>query len=585
MRRSEFVTSLGIFIASLSLFILLRTQQYLAVDGAMRCLSIYWQGRPTAGGNNHLLYFANVYFWTKLLSLAGVNATDAFDFMRLSHWMNALAAAGSVSVLWTISYYATENVRAAWAASCAYAFSNAFLLHATSTSEPTVGLFWSLASVLTIASGLAASSRLRLFVGGVLLLLAMATYESMVLIGPAELIFIYYWDDQRPSRNGALALWFLAGCIFGGIATYVPAYALSGTTAPLAMLRRFVDMGGGEQLYGGVSISKLLNLPVGFANSIVPSLPVDYQGIRSLLSIHSHDRWIVITSTAVLVVIGWLVWTSFRLASVWADLVRRQRLILGCCAVALAFDTIALIFWAPLYDKLWLQPLAVVFLAASVILADWYRRRQQGPMFIPEALLIALVVSTGFFHALTASRSSTPCLDGARHLAGTLRSSDLLVADWDPVSLLYSSFWGNGAKRFDVPVSAGAYGPNTLPVLDDEISRIAASGDRVYFLGVLDMPEASWKSFLENKCHLPYHSLDAIRGCAKPVEKLTCNEGGEVLWQLSFGCYRTLERQTNLIMPRRTARRWWRFQLTRSGPRTPRFRYAVPRGEYWRDAD
>jgi len=539
MRRSELVTCLGIFIASASLFILLRTQQYLAVDGATRCLLIYWQGRPTAGGNNHLLYFVNVFVWTKALSLAGVHATDAFDFVRLTHWMNALAAAGSVSVLWTLSYRATENVRAAWGASCAYAFSNAFLLHATSTAEPMVGLFWSLASVLTVASGLGASSRLRMFVGGALLLLAMATYESMVLIGPAELIFIYYWDDQRPSRNRDLALWFLAGCLFGGVTTYVPAYALSGTTAPLTMLRRFVDMGGGEQLYGGVGISKLLSLPFGFANSIVPSLPGDYQSIRSLLRIHSHDRWIVLTSAAVLVLIGWLVWTSFRLASVWTDLERRQRLIIGCCAVGLVFDTLALIFWEPLYDKLWLQPLAVAFFASSVILADWYRRCQRGLMFVPEALLIALVVTTGFFHALEASRSSTPCLDAARHLAGTLRSSDLLVADWDPVSLLYSSFWGGGAKRFDVPMSATANGPSTLRMLDDEISRIGASRDRVYFLGVLDMPEASWKLFLENRCHLPYHSLDAIRRCAKPVEKLTCNEGGEVLWQLSLGCYIT----------------------------------------------
>src|ERR1700691_6217553 len=101
MRRSEIVTSLGIFIASASLFILLRTQQYFAVDGALRCLSIYWEGRPAAGGHNHLLYFVNVFVWTKALSLAGVNARDAFDFVRLTHWMDALAAAGSVSLLWT----------------------------------------------------------------------------------------------------------------------------------------------------------------------------------------------------------------------------------------------------------------------------------------------------------------------------------------------------------------------------------------------------------------------------------------------------------------------------------------------------
>lgn len=60
-------------------------------------------------------------------------------------------------------------------------------------------------------------------------------------------------------------------------------------------------------------------------------------------------------------------WTSFRLALVWGELEHKRRLILVCCAVALIFDVLPLIFWDPLYDKLWLQPLAVFFFAWSVI--------------------------------------------------------------------------------------------------------------------------------------------------------------------------------------------------------------------------
>lgn len=490
------------------------------------------------GGNNHLLYYVNVFVWTKTLSLVDVTATNAFDFMRLIHWMNALAAAGSISMFWFLCYRATESMGFAWATACAYAFSNAFLRHATSTAEPVMGLFWSFASIFTLVSGLAASSRLRLFVGGALLLLAMATYESMVLIGPAELVLIYNWDERGGSHNQALVLWFLAGCILGGITVYGPTYALSGTTAPLAMWRRFLDMGGGEPVYRGIGASKLVNLPMGFANSLVPILPVDYQGIRSLLRNHYHDRWILLTPTMVLLLVGWLVWTSFRLVLVWADLERRQRLILACCAVALAFDTFPLIFWDPLYDKLWLQPVAVGVLACSVILAAWHRRCRRQLMFVPEALLITLILTTGFVGAFEAKRSSTPCLGAARHLTGILQSSDLLVAEWDPVSLLYSSFWGNGAKRFDIPASATVNGPKTLRVLDDEIAKTRIFGGRVYFLGVLDMPEANWKLFLENRCHLPFHSLDGMRRCAKPVAKLQCDKGDEVLWQLSLGCYK-----------------------------------------------
>jgi hypothetical protein len=538
MRRSELVTGIGIFTASASLFVLLRTQQYLAVDGAIRCLSVYWLGRPTVAGNNHLLYFVNVFVWTKTLLLAGVNASDGFDFMRLTQWMNALAAAGTISIFWLLCWRATESMVTAWAATCAYAFSNAFLLHATSTAEPMMGLFWSFASIFMVASSLSASSRPRLVVGGALLLLAMATYESMVLIGPAELVLIYNWDERRSSHSRTLVLMFATGCMLGGIIAYVPAYVLSGTTTPIAMLRRFLEIGGGEQVYGGFRASKLVNLPIGFANSVVQSVPSEYQGIRALLRIHSHDRWILLTPAAVLLLVGWLVWTSRRLAYVWAELARRQRLILTCCGVALAFDIFPLIFWDPLYDKLWLQPLAVVFFASSLVFAEWYRLHRWRLILVPDALLVAVIVTSGFASALKASLSSTPWLGAARQLAGTLRSSDLLVSQWDPVSLLYASFWGNGAKVFDVAGNATVYGAKALPLLEDQVSTIKDSGGRIFFLGIIDMPDAVWKPYLEDRCHLSYHSLDAMRRCAKPVEELTYNQRKEVLWQLSPGCYK-----------------------------------------------
>jgi hypothetical protein len=303
-------------------------------------------------------------------------------------------------------------------------------------------------------------------------------------------------------------------------------------------LRRFLEIGGGEQVYGGFRASKLVNLPIGFANSVVQSVPSEYQGIRALLRIHSHDRWILLTPAAVLLLVGWLVWTSRRLAYVWAELARRQRLILTCCGVALAFDIFPLIFWDPLYDKLWLQPLAVVFFASSLVFAEWYRLHRWRLILVPDALLVAVIVTSGFASALKASLSSTPWLGAARQLAGTLRSSDLLVSQWDPVSLLYASFWGNGAKVFDVAGNATVYGAKALPLLEDQVSTIKDSGGRIFFLGIIDMPDAVWKPYLEDRCHLSYHSLDAMRRCAKPVEELTYNQRKEVLWQLSPGCYK-----------------------------------------------
>jgi hypothetical protein len=50
-----------------------------------------------AGDNNHLLYFIDVYFWTKALALVGMKADSAFGFVRMTQWMNALAG-----IIWVI---------------------------------------------------------------------------------------------------------------------------------------------------------------------------------------------------------------------------------------------------------------------------------------------------------------------------------------------------------------------------------------------------------------------------------------------------------------------------------------------------
>lgn len=537
MRRCRSFIAPAIFAFSATLFALLRTHQYLAVDGATRCLLIYWRGNPILGGSNHLLYFVNVYVWSKALALAGIKPKSALDFIRSVQWMNALAAAGSVSLLFVFCHRASKSMSAGLAAVFAYALSHAFLLHATSTAEPMVGLFWSFLSVWAVFSGLTTSSPLRLLAGGALLALAMATYESMVLIGPAEVVLILYWDERGIAHNRTFLLRFLTGCTLGWIAVYVPAYAISGTTNPVAMLQRFLSMGGGEQTYGGFHLSKLVNLPIGFSNSIVPTVPADYQGIRGLLRTHHFDR----TTFSILAILvaagGWTAWTLRRLALVWDGLQRRQRLILGCCALALVFDLFALLFWDPLYEKLWLQPLAVVFLAWSIIFAASRRLFGARLMLVPEGLLLIVILVTGFTGAVRAHRTPTPCLNAAHDLATIVRPADLLVTGWDPITLLYDAFWETGAARFGVTWTAVQHGPNTLRLLNNAIAGTRARHRQVYFLGVLDMSKTVWHPFLGERAHLPYSSLNQFRRCANPVAKLECADGHkETLWRLPQDC-------------------------------------------------
>lgn len=537
MLRLRSCASFAIFILSAAFFALLQTRQYLAVDGATRCVFIYWHRTPVLGRNNHLLYFVNVYIWTHILSLAAIRATNVFIFIHLAQWMNALAAAGCVSLLFVLCRSASNSASAGLASSLMYPFSNAFLLHATSSAEPVVGLFWSILSISAVASGLATSSPLRLFVGGALLALAMGTYESMVLIGPAEVLLILYWDELDITSNRALLVRFLAGCILGGIAVYVPAYAISGTTNPASMLRRFLRTGGGQQIFGGFRLSRLINLPIGFANSVVATVPTGYHGIRWLFRTYRFDSTTISILMILLTAGVWTAWTVHRVMLVWDSLRRRQQLILKCCAVALAFDLAALLYWDPIYDKLWLQPLAVVFLAWSIMFATWRRLLRPRLMLIPEALLLIVILGTGFARALRAHQSPTPCLDGAGDVAAVLQPGDLLVSGWDPVSVLYNAFYDRQVTQFDLISIASNNGPNTMRILGDAIAGTRARGGRVYFLGLLDMPKYRWKPFVGDRVHLSYRSLDQIRECANPVAKLLCASGHEeTLWRLPRHC-------------------------------------------------
>ena len=140
----EFVAIFGVLIPLAALFIVLRTRQYLAVDGAIRCLTVYWRAHPTTGGNNHLLSLRKRLrldegTFTPRREIKGrvrFYAPDALDERVCGGWIN--------SDVWVLCCRAARSFVAAFAASCAYAFSNAFLLHATSTAEPMMGLFWSI---------------------------------------------------------------------------------------------------------------------------------------------------------------------------------------------------------------------------------------------------------------------------------------------------------------------------------------------------------------------------------------------------------------------------------------------------------
>ena len=507
--------------AALLVFVGLRTRQYTDVDGALRCLEVFRHPGVFFGGNNHLLYPLDVLAWTRLAGFLGANVRDAESFIRVTQGLNALAAAATIALVYWLVAGATASRGAALAAAAAVAFSRAFLLHATNAAEPMVGLFLSLLALASAELGVRRGRAWPIAAAGIALALSMATYESMVLVAPAAVALCLVSDGEArprpkthpgPRRVGVMVV----SAAISGLAIYGLAYAASGTGGPGEMVRRFVTVPGAG-IWGGLRLSKLANAPLGGVNAVVPALPRGYAGLRTLL--RSPEQRVALAWISLLIVGAGaaVVAMLVRARRAWSAFPADRRRMGASLAVGLIFALVVPLYWDPVYDKLWLQPLALAACLGAVALAPvGVAPPRSGRRTAVTALVVGLAaVNLGW--AVPASRKRSPYLEPARQVAATVRAGDLVVHDWDPVSVLYTSMWPESARQVDFISAAIELGQTELTGLRDAVAAAQRRGGTVYFLGVLDEPRAAWNAFVGHFSHIPYEALDGYRDSARIV--------------------------------------------------------------------
>src|SRR5262245_14499589 len=305
------------------IFILLSSKQYVAVDGASRCLDVYYSQKLFIHSNNHMLYPVNVFFWHKLLGIFGIHANDPIEYLRLTQAMNAVAAAGCLAIMFCLIQAATSAPGVSLWATIGYGFSNAFFSHATNSAEPVAGLWLSFLSIGGIALALRKNQSWLLIVSGTLFALAMATYQSMVLISPAAAVLLLLWPltkgDAESQQNirlniggvRRLSLVTLGG-IIGVAAIYGTAYYYTGTRHSGEMIKRFITIEGGNDIYGGITISKLVVTPFGLTNSIAPVL-WDFTGAKVFLQQNGLGFRLIAILSLLLATLTFLALTLYRM--------------------------------------------------------------------------------------------------------------------------------------------------------------------------------------------------------------------------------------------------------------------------------
>jgi hypothetical protein len=512
-----------VFVTAAIMFFLLRSSDFGAVDGGLRSIDVYRTQAPYLHPSNHMLFPVNVYWWTELLRVAGLTADGPIQFLRLAQAMNGIAAAGVLGLLYGAVRLIGLRVGFALLITASYGLSRAFVAHATTGAEAMVGLFWSAVAIALVVAGSAQGKYWLQCGGGVVFALAMATYQSMVLIAPAVVVLAWRWPGSEAGerRSRVLAsLAIAAGFLAGLVTIYGIAYYWSGTRDVASMIRRFAHVEA-SHAYGGVTPLKTVSVLPGLGYALFPSLPAHCDGFRCLVETGSPYSFTVATLATLLSAV-WATAIVLLTVTLWKKMEGVSKITSLSCAAGLLCTGVPLLYWLPTYDKLWLQPLACLIVASAVVLktaldASTVTPRRIGN-YVP--LLAILVVAWNLPVAMTRHNGPVRHLTEATHVAQIVGPADLLVGDWNGIFGLYSALWANPGRTFNLATEASLSGAAALRRLGERIEHTHLSGGRVFFLGVVDISQDQWHGSSIGRHGIPYDSLRQYRCCTEPVREL-----------------------------------------------------------------
>jgi hypothetical protein len=184
----------------------------------------------------------------------------------------------------------------------------------------------------------------------------------------------------------------------------------------------------------------------------------------------------------------------------------------------LLLDVFPLLYWDPVYDKLWLQPLALLVIVGGVLAS----RMETNSALLGKCVfaLIALEACINLPKIVFDHIEPTRCLEDASRIAGLISPHDKVVTDFDPVSSLWMALYDAGPARTLLFPATEA--EESLPTLNRWTRECAHSGCRILFVALLDQPENEWDAFLANRLRVPYPALEQYREDSRTIDRFAC---------------------------------------------------------------
>jgi len=525
----------AIFLIFLLVYILLRSNDFFAVDGSFRCLEVYRYPELFFRSNNHLFYTADAWWWSRLAATVGYRPGGPVQFLHLIELMNCLAGAAALAIFCYLVFGVTRSWQLAIVTAAALGLSRAFSAQAVNSNEPMPGVLWSFVAVALAARAAQKRALWAAAGGGVFLGLAMVTYRSMVLLAPAAVALLLLGEGDK-SRRFSLSkggIGRAAALVLSGIASAAClhgwAYWRMGERTLRGMISRF-SVTDGSQFYFGLRFGRVLNIPIGMARNLFAVEP-EYTGARAFLDGPKGPVFLVFLLIAA--IFAFLFFCAVQIARNWADMGRVQRtgVIAGCTGFVFTF--VPVLVWDPQYDKLWVQPLACLFFLIAI--AWSVAKKPSGASRIAAGAFAALALFGACIslHWTYKHHVNEPIeFQEAENAAQLIGKNDFVVGEWRGVSLLYGYLWAYPQQYLSFPSEAIAEREHVMEELRDKIKQTEASSGKVYFFGILDIPKKDWDPFFAQGCGIPYSALDEYRARAKVLARYRDKHGVSFLWEL-----------------------------------------------------
>jgi hypothetical protein len=110
---------------------------------------------------------------------------------------------------------------------------------------------------------------------------------------------------------------------------------------------------------------------------------------------------------------------------------------------------------------------------------------------------------------IRAHTEPTPHLSDAKAVADIVGTNDWIVLDFDEVSTLWTTVYGERVNSLLLPASNAAEATRWLR--EAKNATRALGHGRLYFLGVLQATRVQWDPFLGARVKIPYELMDEYR--------------------------------------------------------------------------